>query len=192
MTHWKKLNNPDYLGAYALDEGQELTITIDYVTSEMVKGKDGKSEERIVAHFKERDVKPMILNATNCKTIAKIYNTPYIEKWGGKRITVFATMVSAFGDTTEALRIRPFAPKDEKYYCDECGEEITKYGKKSARDVAADTTKRFGRPLCIKHAQEAAEAAKKNEGEGDVLGESERGSSGDVSGLSGSGLDDLL
>lgn len=169
MTHWKKLNNPDYLGAYALEEGQELTITIDYVRAEMVKGRDGKSEERIVAHFKENGVKPMILNATNCKTIAKLYNTPYIEKWSGKKITVFATMVSAFGDTTEALRIRPYAPRDEKFYCDECGAEITKYGKKSARDVANDTMKRFGRTLCIEHAKQAAAEQEAKEKEGDVL-----------------------
>ena len=30
-THWKKLNNPDYLGAYALEPGQELVATIKVV-----------------------------------------------------------------------------------------------------------------------------------------------------------------
>lgn len=25
LTHWKKLTNPDYLGAYALQPGEDLT-----------------------------------------------------------------------------------------------------------------------------------------------------------------------
>ena len=37
-THWKKLSNPDYLGAYALDPGKDLIVTIQSVGEERVTG----------------------------------------------------------------------------------------------------------------------------------------------------------
>ena len=50
--------------------------------------------------------KPMILNSTNSKTIAKLYG-PYIEDWQGKLITLFASTTKMAGETVECLRIRP-------------------------------------------------------------------------------------
>ena len=38
LTHWKKLTNPDYLGAYAFDKGEEKTATIARVGREIVMG----------------------------------------------------------------------------------------------------------------------------------------------------------
>lgn len=110
-THYKKLMNPDYLGAYALDPGQELILTIKSVVREQVTGPDGKKEECVVARFHEA-VKPMVLNSTNCKTIAKsIAGTPYIEDWANRRIQIYVDKVKAFGDVVEALRIRPKEPQ---------------------------------------------------------------------------------
>lgn len=113
LTHWKKLQNPDYLGAYSLQPGEEPIYTIAKVGPEMVTGPDGKKDECTVAHFTEK-AKPMVLNATNCKTIAKIYNTPFIEHWVGKKIQIYAAKVKAFGEDVEALRIRPKAPASSK------------------------------------------------------------------------------
>lgn len=103
-THWKRLMNPDYIGAYWLPEGEDATVTIDYVVREIITGTGGKKEECTVAHLK--GVKPFILNATNSKTIAKLYG-PYIEDWAGKRITLYASTTKMAGDTVECLRIRP-------------------------------------------------------------------------------------
>lgn len=109
-THWKKLTNPDYLGAYALEDGKDMIVTIDKVGEETIIGQKGEKEDCVVAHFKG-DVKPMILNKTNMKTIAKVCGSPYIEDWAGHDIQLFGEMVSAFGDTTLALRVRPFPPE---------------------------------------------------------------------------------
>ena len=103
-THWKLLTNPDYIGAYWLPEGQDVTVTIDYVAREMITGTGGKKEECTVAHL--QGVKPFILNATNSKTIAKLYG-PFIEDWAGQQITLFASTAKLAGDTVECLRIRP-------------------------------------------------------------------------------------
>jgi len=103
-THWKRLTNPDYIGAYWLPEGQDVTVTIDYVVREMITGTGGKKEDCTVAHL--QGVKPFILNATNSKSIAKLYG-PYIEDWAGKQITLYASTAKLAGDTVECLRVRP-------------------------------------------------------------------------------------
>lgn len=108
LTHWKKLTNPDYIGAYSLQPGEEKTVEIVSVSKQKVKGTDGKEQDCIVAILKGE--KPMVLNKTNCKTLAKIYDDPYIENWGGKKIIVFAAKVKAFGDVVDALRIKPEIP----------------------------------------------------------------------------------
>ena len=113
LTHWKKLQNPDYLGAYSLQPGEEPVYTIAKVGLEIVTGTDGKKDECTVARFMEK-VKPMILNATNCKTIAKMYGTPFIEKWAGLKIQIYAAKIKAFGEEVEALRIRPKVPTASK------------------------------------------------------------------------------
>jgi len=110
-THWKKLVNTEYIGAYTLMEtgkAVDMTVTIKSVGRAMVKGDGGKSEECTVAQLVGH--KPFIINRTNAKTITKIYGSPFIEDWAGKKITLFVAQVKVAGDTVEALRIRPEAP----------------------------------------------------------------------------------
>ena len=80
-THWKRLDNPNYLGAYSLMDGSnkhELVAQITKVVIEEVKNDRG-SEQLKVMHLNGH--KPMILNATNSKTLEKLFNSPYIEDW---------------------------------------------------------------------------------------------------------------
>jgi hypothetical protein len=88
-THWKKLHNPDYLGAYSLDEST-MVVEIKKVEKRQIPGADGKKDDAVVAELVGQ--KPMILNATNMKTIASLYGN-YIEDWVGKRITLFIANV---------------------------------------------------------------------------------------------------
>lgn len=111
-THYKKLQNPDYIGAYALEPGKDLTVTIESVQLEQITGAEGKKEMATVAKLKGQ--KPFIINSTNAKMITKLANSPYIEDWKGVSITLYAAKVKAFGDIVEALRIRPTPPKKEQ------------------------------------------------------------------------------
>lgn len=158
QTHWKKLQNPDYLGAYSLEPGKDMVLTIASVRQEKVTGADGKKEECMVARFREA-AKPMILNVTNCKTIEKLYKTPYIEEWAGRKIQLYAEKVKAFGDVVDALRIRPYVPHVESVEtkCADCGQDIQPYGNKSAREIAQHTANKYGKPLCAGCAVKAAE-----------------------------------
>jgi len=116
-THFKKLMNPTYFGAYEFQPNEKKVLTIDRVQNEMVKGQDGKDEECLVCYFV--DAKPMILNVTNCKAIAKAHDSSYIEDWAGKEVTLFTTQVSAFGTVTEAVRIEQTAPKPKPFISDD-------------------------------------------------------------------------
>jgi hypothetical protein len=57
--------------------------------------------------------KPLILNATNSKSIQKLYG-PYIEDWAGKSITLYASTTQLAGESVECLRIRPTVGKPAK------------------------------------------------------------------------------
>lgn len=149
QTHWKKLNNPDYLGAYALEPGKDLIAQIAKVGQEMVHGPDGKKEECTVCHFTDKSIKPMILNVTNCKTITKLYDTPYIEEWAGKYIAIYIKSVKAFGETMDALRIRNKIPVLERFICVDCGKTITGAANKDAAEIAHLSESQYGRRLCI-------------------------------------------
>ena len=155
-THWKKLINPDYLGAYSLDPGKDMVLTIKAVRKEMITGADGKKEECIVCYWQEEQ-KPMILNVTNCKMIAKLLKTPYIEKWAGHRIQIGAELVSAFGEKVEALRVRKNLPEELNIACEECGQFIQPAFNMSAAQLAAYTKKKYGKQLCADCAKEKKE-----------------------------------
>jgi hypothetical protein len=111
-THWKKNFNYDYMGSYSLPDGKDVIVTIKALKKEKVTGPKGKKEECFVAYFSDSD-KPMILNKTNCKAIERLYGSPFIEDWGGKKIQLYVAKVDAFGDITDALRVRDFKPPEE-------------------------------------------------------------------------------
>ena len=111
-THWKKVFNSDYLGSCDLDDDKDLKAVIKSVSIRKVKGPDGKEQERNVATFTDAKIKPMILNATNCKVVKKFAGTPYIEGWVNIPISIYVKAdIKAFGDITEGLRIREYQPQ---------------------------------------------------------------------------------
>ena len=164
-THFKKLMNPNYLGAFSLDDGKDIALTIDFVQSEKVIGVDGKSEECMVARFKEKDTLPMIVNSTNARMIAKVVGSPYIEDWRGHKIQIGVEKVKAFGDVVEALRVRKFAPKQTEIKCEVCGSVIQPAYGMSADLFAAYTKDRLGKSVCQKCANDIS--AKKEEKDGE-------------------------
>jgi hypothetical protein len=114
-VHWHKVFLSDYLGACDLEEGKDIKVVIKSVSVQEVKGSDGKKQERNVATFTDPKIKPMILNATNCRIVKKFVGSPYINDWVNVPIQVYIKSdIKAFGDITEGLRIRETQPKMEK------------------------------------------------------------------------------
>lgn len=144
-THWRALSNPDYIGAYAFQPGEEKTVTISTVGIETVTGPDGHKEQCTVLHFMG-DVKPLILNVTNSKMITKVLQTPYIEDWAGKSIVLGVETVSAFGERVDAVRVRK--KQAQQAACADCGQIITAAGRFTADQIARATQNQYGRALC--------------------------------------------
>lgn len=162
--HWKKSFNPEYIGAYAFNPGEEKVGTIASVREEQVVGAEGKKETCLVARFEEKDLLPLILNVTNCKMITKVYKTPYREDWIGKQIVMRVKQVKAFGDVVEAVRIKNEIPKTAKprivILCEECGQILKQFGTMDAKQLADYTQKKYGKHLCADCAKAAADKAK--------------------------------
>lgn len=159
-THWKQLVNMDYIGAYALPDGNDLTLTISKVVKEMVTGNNGKKEQCMVMYFQEPQYKPMILNRTNAKTITNLCGSAYVEDWVGHRVTLFASTTRLGGDVVECLRIRPVEAAAKPIICADCGKPIAAAYGMSPAQLAANTHAKFGRDLCADCATKAAEEKK--------------------------------
>lgn len=143
---FRKFMDKNYLGSWDVPEDGDLILTIKRAARDDVKNERG-SERKLTIHFVE-DYKPMILNATNSKRITEAYGSPKVEDWKGKRIAIYTEKVTAFGGTTDALRIRPFPPREEKAFCDECGCEIERHENYSVNKIVKMTEAKFGRKLC--------------------------------------------
>ena len=109
--HWKKLVNPDYLGAYSLEQDGKFTnkiVTIESVSVQQVPDAKGDKSDCVVAILKGE--KPLILNKTNLKAIEKVMQTPDVNQWQNKQIELTVQRVRAFGEAVDALRVVPKAP----------------------------------------------------------------------------------
>jgi len=111
-THWRSQVDMKYLGAYSLPDGKDIVGTIKKVVKEEVVGEQGAKQECIIIYFNEFE-KGMVANRTNCKTIEKLYKTPYIEEWTGKKVQIGEEMVKAYGEIVPGLRIRNKIPSDK-------------------------------------------------------------------------------
>lgn len=143
---FRKYMDKSFLGSWDVPDGSDLVLTIDYAARDEVQNDRGR-EKKLTIHFKE-DYKPMICNTTNAKAISKAYNSTKVEDWENKKIGIYKATISAFGQTTECLRVRDFPPKTEEFICEECGSVITDYGRYKAKVIANNSLSKFGRYLC--------------------------------------------
>lgn len=145
--------NPNYLGSWDLDEmpNREITLTIEKIADEEVHV-NGQKENCTVAYWTDKAFKPMILNVTNKKTLCKLYKTKDTEKLKGKSVIIGVERVKAFGDTYDALRIRPRIPQvtnpANAPKCEDCKKNINAQGTMTPEQVAAYTKKKYGKCLC--------------------------------------------
>ena len=158
--------NPNYLGSWDLEElpNREATLTIARIVDEDVVT-NGSKERCTVCYWTDRAYKPMILNVTNKKMIAKLYHTKDTEKLAGKAVVIGVEQVKAFGDTHDALRIRKRIPKvADPVQCEDCGNIIQASGNMSAEAIVARTKQRYKACLCFSCATARAEKANQQAG----------------------------
>lgn len=163
--------NPNYLGSWDLEEqpNREITLTIARIVDEDVVTA-GSKERCTVCYWTDKNYKPMILNVTNKKTIAKLYRTKDTEQLAGKAVVIGIEEVKAFGGVHDALRIRKRIPKvAEAVKCADCGGDIQGAFGKGAAYIERYTKKQYGVSLCSecaakRKAQQEAENPEETEG----------------------------
>ena len=156
LTAWQSTRDVNFVGSYDLIVGvddnnqpiyKDRIVTIDYVNAkeEVMDAQTNKKVEKTVAHFKDKDVKPMILNTTNKKGIETATGTIFLEKWAGKQVLLTVEQVKAFGKVQPALRIKPVP----KRLCDVCGKVISE-------EIYQGSMQKYNKALCSKECLEKA------------------------------------
>lgn len=119
-THYRKVFKSDHLGVADLEdyieEGKKLVFTVKEVKQEynvMVAGRKGNHN---IAYFVEHNIKPLVLNATNSKTIKGFSGgSPFIEDWDNKLIELYIdATVKMKGEVVGGVRIKPVQPLAKK------------------------------------------------------------------------------
>ncbi len=157
---FRKFMDKNFLGAWDLNDNGDTVLTIDHVERNDVQNERG-SEKKMTVHFMERDYKPMICNTTNAKAISSAVGSTKVEDWEKKKVALYKATITAFGQTTECIRVRDYAPKQEEIYCEVCGEVVTDKtvdGKTyKAKAIANNAMTKFGKYMCYDCAHAASE-----------------------------------
>lgn len=117
-THYRKAFDSPYLSSADIVEPTVLTVKCVKLEADRTK----KTKDLFnTAYFVEKEIrpgeqlKPMILNATNSKTMKGLTGSAFIDDWNNVRITIYVDGAVRFGkETVEGLRISPHAPEAVK------------------------------------------------------------------------------
>lgn len=181
----------EYLGAEDIEPGTEPVLTIKSLYNGMITLARGKERHDVMVFEEEtvpgmiNQVRPLVVNSTNRKTLRKLFHAVSAEALIGKKIQLFlqpGVRDPSTGDKVDGIRIRDKKPSGEgakskpAVKCAECGKEIAGSGQFSAEQIASGSKQKYGKALCMECAQkakaamEAAEAeAKKQEEPADDL-----------------------
>lgn len=154
---YRKYLDKSYLGAWDIPDDGDLILTIDRAVRDEVQNERGK-EKKLILYFVE-DYKPMIMNKVNPESISKALGSTKLEDWEGKRIAIYSEKVNAFGGVKDALRIRPYPPKETNVFCDNCGSKIEAHGSYSVNKIVTMSRAKYGQALCWECASARKEAA---------------------------------
>ena len=110
-THFRKVFKSDHLGSADveeyIEEGKSLIFTIKEVKQEYKTKVAGRAIDANIAYFKEANVKPLVLNATNSRILKNMTDSPFVEDWKGLRIEVYIDKdVKMKGEVVGGVRIK--------------------------------------------------------------------------------------
>lgn len=166
----------EYMGAEDIDPETEPVLTIKALYNGMVTLSRGKEKKDVIVFAEEtvpgiKTVRPLIVNATNRKTLRKLYKNVTAETLMGKKVQLYLehnVRDPSTGDKVDGVRIKNRIPTAQSasnapILCADCGQTITSVGTYSAADIAQINEKRFGRKLCAACSKKLAEQAKQEQ-----------------------------
>ena len=87
--------------------GKHVTLTIAKIVIEQL-GHGAEAERKPVVYFLKA-TKGLVLNRTNAMTLVGMYGDES-DDWVGKRVTLFATRIRAFGTMQDTIRVKDEVP----------------------------------------------------------------------------------
>lgn len=162
----------EYLGAEDIDPGTEPVVTISAIYNGMVTLQRGKENKDVIAFAEERvpgirNVRPLIVNATNRKTLRKLFGSVNVESLVGKQVQLYIdhnVKDPSTGERTDGIRIRPRKPQqaqEKPLICADCGSQIVGFGRFTPAAIAQNARNKFGVDLCMTCGKKRSEATEK-------------------------------
>lgn len=166
--------NSEYLGAEDIDPGTEPVLTIENLYNGMITLQRGKENKDVITFKEEKtaginNVRPLVVNATNRKTLKKLFKAVTADALVGKKIQLYIdhnVRDPQTGELTDGIRIRPRIPAEKKaeaIICEQCGKPIKAIGQFSAEQIAGINQKRYGKKLCGECSKKIGEQADQEE-----------------------------
>ena len=167
----------DYMGAVDIDKGTEPVLTIKNLYNGEITLSQGKQKKKVITFVEERvpginEVRPLVVNRINWKTLKKMFGSLTAATLEGKKIQLYlqsGVRNPGTGEKGDGIRIRDKAPTGTKYEtpkCEACGKEITGLQNFTPEQIAATNKQRYGKCLCVecgKKAKAELEAKEKEE-----------------------------
>lgn len=172
----------DYLGAIDFIGDAEPVLTINQLYNTEITLAQGKEKKKVITFKEEKvpginEVRPLVLNRTNWKTLKKLFGDMSAATLGGKRIQLYLQSGVRIPGTKEigkGIRIRDKIPDGKAYEppkCEGCGKPIAGTTSFSPEQLFAASKQKYGRGLCVECGKKAkaemeakqAEEAKKAE-----------------------------
>jgi hypothetical protein len=118
QTHYRKIFKSDHLGVADLEEyleqGSSLIFTVSRVRQEMNAKVAGKKINANIAYFEE-NIKPLVLNATNSKTMSKLSGSCFVENWQNLTIQLYIDRdARLMGEVVGGVRVSPKVVRKQK------------------------------------------------------------------------------
>lgn len=168
----------EYLGAEDIEPGTRPVLTIKALYNGMITLARGKERHDVMAFVEEsvpgsiNQVRPLVVNSTNRKTLRKLYKSTSADALVGKKIQLFlqpGVRDPSTGDKVDGIRIVDQIPTGKAYdppKCEWCGKPIAGLQNYTPEQIAETNKKRYGMCLCVECGQKAkAEAEAKAKAE---------------------------
>ena len=117
-THYRKVFKSDHLGVADLEDflesGSELIFTVSHVNQEIGAKVAGKQINANIAYFNE-DINPVVLDATNSKTMKNLSGSCFVENWRGITVQLYIDRdAKLMGEVVGGVRVSPRKVRVEK------------------------------------------------------------------------------
>lgn len=154
LKSFVEILDPNFVNSSLIGEiGAEKVVTI--TGFEQMEYYDQKARSnKLGSAVKFKECLPLILNATNTKTIKKLFspNDDDTSLAIGHKIVLYVTTTKVAGEVKNCLRIKEYS--EEK--CSDCGQAILPKAGKTVSELIEISKRNCGRQLCLSCMQKVA------------------------------------